>query len=68
MSTNGLHGPSDGPGTVETKSAELADLATELNTLTDLMEVEWDQRRTISPEHARRLSELRQTFERLIAE
>ena len=67
MSTNGLRGPSDISGSVETKSAELAELASELNALTDLMESEWEQRRTISPEHARRLSELRETFERLVA-
>jgi len=66
MSTNDTRGPPGGSRAVESGSTELADLAAELNALTDLMESEWNERRTISAEHAYRLGELRRKFERLI--
>ena len=66
MSTNDTRGPPNGLGAVESSSTELANLAAELNALTDLMESEWNEQRTISAEHAYRLGELRRRFERLI--
>jgi hypothetical protein len=69
MGTSGARGPPNQSMTVhQSSSAEMADLAAELNALTDLMEAEWNEQRTISTEHARRLGELRKRFERLIAE
>lgn len=66
MGTNDARGPPAHSVAVETISTDLAKLAEELNALTDLMESEWNERRTISTEHALSLGELRKRFEQLI--
>jgi hypothetical protein len=66
MGTNDAPGSSTKSAAIETVAAELANLAEELNALTDLMESEWNERRIITTDHARRLGELRKRFEQLI--
>lgn len=66
MSTNGVRGSRSGPRALEGGSDEMADLAAELNALTDRMEAEWNERRTIGADHAHHLAELRRRFEQLL--